>query len=269
MQYQIKELGVGGILDRAVQLTKNHFGLFFGIVAASYLPFVLLQGFATNAMLPEPPASPSMEDWQVYQEAAGQVMLTLMPLSLLFVFAVIPIANAAVIDAVSRCYLNKPTSVGSSYSHAMKILFPLLGTWILQTLAIMGGFILLIIPGIIFTFWFALSSHAVVIGGESGRAALSRSKKLMSGNIGTFFALSLVLGAIQWGIGISAQVIPQPHISLIANAFLGSIAFVFSTVAFVVFYFSCRCKIENFDLELLAENIGADGPSEADAEPTF
>jgi hypothetical protein len=265
MQYQIKSLGLGGILDQAVQLVKNHFGLFFGIVAVLYLPFALLQGFVSLAVLPELPATPTTEDFRVYQEAAAQASIYTMPLTILFGFVVVPITNAAVIDAVSQCYLSKEATIGSSYSHATKILFPLLGTWILQMLAIMGGFILLIIPGIIFSFWFFLSSHAVVVGGESGRAALSRSKKLMQGNIGTVIALGMVLGVIQWGIIGGTYFIPQKHVATAAQALLGSVAFVFSTVAVVVFYFSCRCKIENFDLTLLAENIGLEGPAEPEA----
>jgi len=262
MQYQIKELGLGGILDQAIKLLKNHFGLLFGIIAVVYLPFALLQGFTSLALIPELPANPSVEDYRVYQEAANQAAIYTMPLGILFGLVIVPITNAAVIDAVARCYLSKESTIGRSYSHARKILIPLIGTWILQMLAIMGGLILLIIPGIIFSFWFCLSSHAVVIGGESGRAALSRSKKLMKGSIGTVIALGLVLGVIQWGISGGAYLIPQKHVATAAQAILGSVAFVFSTVAFVVFYFSCRCKIENFDLTLLAENIGVEGPAE-------
>ena len=252
MQYQIQELGLGGILDQAIKLVKNHFGLLFGIISVMFLPFALLQGFVSLTMLPELPVSPSPEQLVLYQEAASEAILYTIPLTLLYGFLVVPLTNAAVIDAVSRCYLSQEASVGSSYSHATKIIFPLIGTWFLQMLAVCGGFLLLIVPGIIFSFWFCLSSHAVVIGGESGQAALSRSKKLMKGNIGTAFALGLVLGVIQWGLSSGALLIPQPHVATVAQAVLASIAFVFSTVAFVVFYFSCRCKIENFDLTLLA-----------------
>lgn len=267
MQYQIKELSLGEILDHAVQLTKNHFGLFFGIVAVGYLPFTLIQEFGGLAMAPELPPNPTPEDIRVYEEAIAKAAMFVLPLIGIFALIVVPISNAAVIDAVSRCYLSQETSVGNSYSHAFRIILPLIGTWILQTLAIIGGFILLIIPGIIFAFWFSLSSHAVVIGGESGTAALSRSKRLMKGNIGTAFALGLVIAVIQWGIGLGAAVIPQQHAQVIVTAVLGSVAFLFSTVAYVVFYFSCRCKNENFDLTLLAENIGEAEPT--DAEPAF
>ncbi len=255
MQYQIKELNLGGILDQTIKLVKNHFGLFFGIVAVLYLPFALLQGFVTLAV-PIPPANPTPEDLRVIQEAAAQNAIYAIPLGLLFGFLVVPITNGAVIDAVSRCTLGKEATVGSSFSHSKKIFLPLIGTWALQMLAIVGGLILLIIPGILCMFWFSLSSHTVVIGGESGRAALARSKKLMKGNIGAMIALGMVLGVIQWGIAGGTYLLPRGYISVAAQAFLGSIAFIFSTVAFVTFYFSCRCKIENFDLTLLAENIG-------------
>jgi len=56
----------------------------------------------------------------------------------------------------------------------------------------------------------------------------------------------------------------KKHVATAAQALLGSVGFVFSTVAFVVFYFSCRCKVENFDLTLLAENIGLEAPDETE-----
>jgi hypothetical protein len=267
MQYQVRELGIGGILDQAIRLLKDHFGLFLGIIAVLYLPFALLQGLATAVMSPDMPASPTMEDFRVYQEAMAKTNLYIMPLSLIFGFVIVPITNAAVIDAVARCYLGQETSIGSSYSHAKSVLIPLLWTWFLQMLAIMGGFLLLIIPGFIFMYWFFLSSHTVVIGGESGRDALSRSKKLMKGNLGTAIALGLVLAVIQWGISGGAFLIPQKHVASIAQAVLGSVAFIFSTVAVVVFYFSCRCKHENFDLQLLAESIGTEPAAEP--EPAY
>lgn len=258
MQYQIKELGLGGILDQSIKLLKNHFVLLMGIVAVVYLPFNLLQGFAALAILPELPVNPTIEDFETYQEAVGRASLYLAPLGLISVLVIYPITNGAVIYAVSRCYLNEEVTIGDAYSHANKILLSLLGTWILMTLAIMGGFILLIIPGIIFSIWFCLSSHTVVIERESGQAALSRSKKLVKGSMGTVIALGFVLGVIQWGISGGAHLVPQKHVAMLAQVILGSVAFLFYTVAFVVFYFSCRCKVENFDLNLLAENVGAE-----------
>lgn len=67
---------------------------------------------------------------------------------------------------------------------------------ILQTLAVFGGFLLLIIPGIIFAIWFSMTVYVVVVEGVSAGAALSRSKQLVTDNwwdvFLRFFALGLV-----------------------------------------------------------------------------
>lgn len=268
MQYEIRELGIGGILDMAIRLVKDHFGLLFGIVAVLLIPFQLVQNFVVLAMMPDAQQL-TPENMMAFQEAAGAAAIYTVPLSLLFLFIVLPITNGAIIDTIARCYLSEPTSIGSAYSRAMSLIGPLLLTWLLQTLAIMGGMILCIIPGILFAFWFSLSSHVVVIEGLSGTKALSRSKDLMRGNIGTVFVLGILLGVIQWAIVFGAGLIPQQHLSVVASVLLSGIATLYSAAAMVVFYFSCRCKAEDFDLQLLAQSVaGAPSPGDSD-EPQF
>jgi len=52
---------------------------------------------------------------------------------------------------------------------------------ILTGLVVCGGFILLIIPGIIFAIWFAFSKYAFVVDDTHGKAALKHSKELVRG----------------------------------------------------------------------------------------
>ena len=79
------------------------------------------------------------------------------------------------------------------------------GTWFLVGLAIMGGMILCLVPGILAAFWFSLATQVVVIEGVAGFAAMKRSKQLMAGNIGTIFVLGLLIGLINVGIGFGAS----------------------------------------------------------------
>ena len=69
-------------------------------------------------------------------------------------------------------------------------------------------------------------------------------------------------GAINWAILIGAASIPQPHLRLIGSVVAQAIITIFATAAFVVFYFSCRCKHENFDLTLLAQSVGVEAPDQ-------
>lgn len=67
---------------------------------------------------------------------------------------------------------------------------------ILQTLAVLGGFMLLIIPGIIFAIWFSLTVYVVVVEGVSAGAALSRSKQLVTDNWWDVFLRFLAMGLV-------------------------------------------------------------------------
>jgi hypothetical protein len=102
----------------------------------------------------------------------------------------------------------------------------------------------------------------VVIENVGGVAAMKRSKQLMAGNIGTVFVLGLLVGLINAGITFAANLIPQPHVQVVALALINGVVTIFASAAFVVFYFSCRCKHEQFDLALLAQAVGAETPAD-------
>jgi hypothetical protein len=265
MRYQIGELGLGGILDQAVTLTKNHFGLLFGVTAVLQIPFGLVQGFVELLIAPQMPADPTPQEVEAFLQTATANLWITSPITLVGVLFVIPITNAAIIHAIAKAYLEKPTTVGESIRRAFSILLPLIWTWILLYLAVLGGTMLFIIPGILCLFWFALATQVVVVEGISGFAALKRSKALMKGNIGTLFVLGLLIGAINLGIYFAAGFIPQQHVRLVGAVVAQAIATIFGAAAVVVFYFSCRCEHEHFDLILLAQSVGVE-PSDTVAD---
>ena len=74
----------------------------------------------------------------------------------------------------------------------------------------------------------------------------------------TLFVLGLVMGPIIGGVQIGVAFIPQPHARALLSVLAEGVLTVFASGATVVFYFSARCKNEQFDLQLLAENVGAE-----------
>ncbi len=135
-------------------------------------------------------------------------------------------------------------------------------------LAVFGGMILLIIPGILFALWFGLSQHVVVLEDLSGTAALGRSKVLVRPNLGTFLVLGIIVFFIAFLLGMGAGLVPQKHVQTVLTILISAGVTLFSTAAFVVFYFSCRCSVENFDLEHLAASIDqVEPPVESDVSP--
>ncbi len=246
MKYQIKTLSLGEVLDQGIGLVRDKFGLLMGIMGLTVIPINILIGILTQQVQPQPGQPP--------QVSLG-LSLLLMGSLMLFAFVIIPLSNAAVVYAAARTYLGRDISLGECFGHAIRRFPALLWTTILTGLAIMGGFILLIIPGILFAFWFMLAQHVTILESLNGAPAMTRSKALMKGNMGTAFVLGLILGAINIGMSMVSGLLPQPFNHVAAGVVAGGLTLL-STATFVVFYFSCRCMHDNFDLEVLASEVG-------------
>lgn len=260
MAYKIQHLKLGGVLDQGIAIIKNNFGLLFGIVFCISVPLQLLQGFLQMSALGIAPGSNQFSEVAMEESMMGEPNMGLIVafgiVSFISVVIALPWANAAVIHAVARAYLGKSTSLGEALRLGLVTLPGLIWTGILYAVVIMGGMILLIVPGILFGIWFCLYQHVVVIERTTGFAALKRSKAILSTNYGTLIALGLVMWVVTAALGLVAGLIPEITVSTIVTALMQGIATVFVTACFVVFYFSCRCKNENFDLQFLAESVG-------------
>jgi len=267
MNYEIRELSIGGILDQAINLTKNHFGAFFSVVAVTLLPFGLIQAGINIAIMPQNmPLIPTPEEAAAIQKIQIENLPIILG-SALLALIVLPIANAALVKIMANTYLGESTSLGDAIGSAFGMIIPLYWTWLLLMIAVTGGTILCIVPGIIAAFWFSLATQVVVIEKINGFAALKRSRELMRGNVGTVFVLSLVLGMISVSAQGGTLMIPQVHAKAVISAVINCVTTVFTSAAMVVFYFSCRCGYEQFDLQRLAQNVGlADGDVPADAD---
>lgn len=264
MRNTIRELKLGEILDQSIKLIKDHFGVFLAITGVLMIPYYVIGGLIQVAMTPQLPSNATQEQ---VMAANLNLMKVSVPFVLLGAYLIAPITNAVLVYAISNAYLERPISVSDSYKRAFGRLFPLLWTWFLVILAIMGGMLLCLVPGILAAFWFSLATQVVVIEGVSGFAALKRSRRLMDGNIGTIFVLGLLIGIINIGMTVGVNLIPEPYVNAVANAIVVAIATILASAAFVVFYFSCRCKHERFDLALLAQSVGAEAPTDLTGGP--
>ena len=117
MRYTIRELKLGEILDQAVNLTKDHFGVLLGITGVLMIPFYVLGGLIQVSMIPKLPPNPTPEQAAAVTFGAMRVSL---PFGLLGAYVITPITNAAVVYAISNAYLEKPISVGGSFKRAFQ-----------------------------------------------------------------------------------------------------------------------------------------------------
>lgn len=251
MKYQIRQLGVGGILDQSITIVRDHAPLLFTIVGVTIVPLQTVFGLIQT----------KLQEAVRLQDQGTAMTLSLLIIPVLFLLmAALILVNASVIHAVAAAYLERQTSVGSCFRHGLSRFLPLLGTSILVGLATFGGLLLCVIPGIIFALWFGLAQHVTVLESMAGTQAMTRSRELMKGNILTAIALGLIVLVINFSIAGAAGLIPEQHLRVVAAALIQGVMTVFGTAAAVVFYFSCRCKLDNFDLVMLADAVVSDEP---------
>jgi hypothetical protein len=260
MKYELKPLTVGAILDQTFLILKDHFGLFLKIMLCLSLPVGLVFNFIITHNMPPPAANPTPEELAENLQTQFQfISRTMMPVAALIFFFVAPLTAGAIIHATTQIYFGKTVTVGGAYRVALKRAIPMIGTWMLMFLFLLGGGLLCCLPGILAYFWCALASSIVVVEGVSGFAAIRRSFHLMQSSwlehYLQYFLLNVVLFFIHWGVAVGPQFMMERHLAVIVGTLLQAVTTPLGLIWVLVFYFSCRCRAENFDLVELAHEV--------------
>lgn len=260
MAYEIKELGVGGILDQTFAILKDHFLKILTVIGLLYVSVNVVLGVAIYAVLPQ--ASGSDATPQEILEASrggGGVVFLLLILTFFANIIIAPLTNAALVQTVAHLYLGKEISVGDAFRLGLRRLGPVIWTSILYGVLVFIGLIFFIIPGIYLMLRWALALDVVVLEEKSGFAALKRSSELMLSNrnrhYNTIFLVFIVVFFIQFSMGFGVGLIPVGVLQNILNAIVQGFSMALGATALVVFYFSCRCRADNFDIVHLTETL--------------
>ena len=251
----LRPMGLLEIVDQTFRLYRRNFGVLFGIAAVVYVPWGVLQGIP------------------ILNVFAG---LLLTPFAL--------VTGAALTKAVSDRYLGRESSVGDAYRYIGRRFWALVFTMILAYLLVVAGLILLVIPGIVFGFWIALTAQVFVIEDKHYGQAIWRSKFLIGqGTWAELIVLGLLVGIlsliIQGVLGalIGASVFADPaeggvmpiHAAVLFGL-VQALVMPLGQIATVLLYYDSRIRKEGFDLQMLAQEMGAALPPvpEQPSEPT-
>lgn len=90
---------------------------------------------------------------------------------------------------------NQKITLSDALKNAKPFIWRTLVASILTVLAVIGGLILFIIPGLIFLGWFALSSYAVVSEDLGAVDSMKRSKALVKGRVWELYGLMMLPSA--------------------------------------------------------------------------
>jgi hypothetical protein len=272
MTYDIRPLSFGEILDRAFRVYLDHFWLLFGISALVSIPAELLLKL------------PHMGAW-----ASGTLVFA-------YFFVALPVQHTATIAGISKVYLGRRSSIGDAYTTVPPIVFAVVGTYLMAAIAILVGFIIativigLFVGGIAaalgarvfptlplpFTIVFVIMLGVVVgylaarwlligpvmvIERRFGRSALRRSSELLRGAkrqaLGIVAAAFLISFVPILGLRFVWSFIPV--VGVVLKAATGAVGSGYSMLVIVIYYFDRRCRIEDFDLRLLAEQVRTQG----------
>lgn len=169
MEHTLKSrrLEISDLFSAGWQLYNEHFSDILRIMLWVYIPLNLI-----SALLPL--------EWQVPVEGSPDTQLSLNFGLFLEVFIGL-IATIAVAAIVERAIHDETLTWGAALRYALTKWPAAFGTELLATLVITGLTFLLIIPGIIWGFYYAFVIYAVALRNVSGRRALAYSKWLVQG----------------------------------------------------------------------------------------
>jgi len=91
------------------------------------------------------------------------------------------ILSVALIDMIGKNLQKKKADFRSSLFQGLHHLFPFIWVVILSGLVTSLGLILLVIPGVIFYFWYRFSAYELIVNDTRGTAALAASRKSVTG----------------------------------------------------------------------------------------
>ena len=255
MDYNIRPLSFGEILDRSFRVLVDNAVLLICVAALLGIP----------------------------ETALTVPRLGLQILALIVAGTVGPLVQAALTSAVADTYLGKSVTISSAYKSVWSIILPIIGTYLLVgamfglgggVIAFIGmvakssgskGLALIVIVAIIaavplvlyLAIRWALLGPIMIVERRFGLSALRRSSDLIQGVWWRTLGIVLVAAVIvRVPLGVLNFLWSSiPVVGVLLGGLVTSIGYAYSSVVLIIYYFDRRCRLEDFDLRLLAEQI--------------
>lgn len=253
----LRPRGVGEILTAAFQLYGRHWQNLITLVAVVVVPLSVIQYFLSDQLIRRGFENDTLTN--------GVTVTTTSAVGALFaglVVAIISIAiwgvlTSAITLAAVGTFLGRDMDIGASYRFGLARFGSVLLVVFLMALAIIGGFILLVIPGFIVLTRLSCAVPALVVEGKRGRSALSRSWNLVKGRGWPVFGTLIVAGIIS-SVVSALFTAPFPS-SWVAHGLASAIASVitmpFTTLVGIVIYLDLRVRKEQLDRATLERDL--------------
>ncbi len=114
--------------------------------------------------------------------------------------------NIVFIKLIFKIYNNEKYDLGLIYKESWSKFWNYIAVSAILLWVLAGGYLLFIIPGIIFTVWYSFAAFIVLLDGKKGLTSLVESKKMVMGRFweilwrwlapGIFFGIIMILGTL-------------------------------------------------------------------------
>ena len=260
-------MSVGDVLDGAFKLLKANVRTIFLVVASITVPVQLASAFLLREQV-SPGILNILRDPTVAQDQAafslGDAGTSLLTTVLSLVTA--PLIAGAVSRVCAASYLGQQVGPGDALRTTLRRLPALLAAGFLAGLAIIGGFLLCILPGIALAVLYTVVVPAMMIEEIGPIEGLRRSWRLVKPRF--WGVLGIV--ALAWIISAFIGNLLGGAPSAIGTLFGGSLAWLWIAVGAVLstlvsapitaivdtlLYFDGRIRNEGFDLQVMAQDL--------------
>ena len=237
---------VGRVLGRSFGVLGRHFVQFLLVTIIPLAPLAYVMGVEVVSLVgvknPDPAAS-------------VRVGLLVMAAVAFWGLAMM-IAQAIVLYGTFQDMRGKPMRFGEAIVKGFARFFPIIGLAICTLIAVGAGFMLLIIPGIMFAVMFYVALPACVVERLGPIASMKRSIALTKGHRWKIFGILILIGLLS-GIGGAViatilTIVGGAKAMLIGRFLWQVIMGAFGAVVVAVIYHDLRAAREGIDVERMA-----------------
>lgn len=256
----IPSRGLGDILTTAFDLYKVNASKLIQLVAMVVIPLSLVQAIIVDLAINNASGEIKIDEvtGQVTIDSGG-LLQSVLGLAIVALMSVViqQLLAGSLTRGAAGSLLGRPVDVGESYRYAFSRIGGLIGLAIVVGLIVFVGYLLLIIPGIIFGVFFAMAMPAFIVERKGITASMSRSWQLVRGSwwhtLGVIVVAGILAGIVSgaigaiggstligsWIFGAIGQIITAPFVALVA----------------VVLYVDLRARHENLSAEQLGGEL--------------
>lgn len=277
----MKPLGVGEIVDLAVNIYVRNWRTLLGIAVSVILPVILLIIALDQVRFTE--VGPFDSGAGLYSYGDGHQRIVdkdtfnlLAYLDVLLLSLGYLAISAACFRAVGDAYLGREVAARTSLGFGLRRFHSVLWVSLMYSVLVILGFFLLL-PGIWLSIALAFAVPVLVFEGIKGRKAIDRSYNLVSDNwwrsFGTLMIGFIIIGVLQIGAPLAIEAL----IGSVSNVYLygaglalsrGASAVLsapFYAALLTVLYYDLRVRKEGYDVQVLMQDLGGDADATAPA----